>query len=125
MSISDLDQTTKPSSRRGWRLLAIGLLLGSAVIGLEMQHGVQAQTTDLPSHRERPLSESQPLSPSPEVTSSIGTVVVAKTRPEPRRTNPMPSRERIILIGLLGLCFAVMAFGGYRLWRRSVNELLR
>ncbi len=64
MSISDLDQTTKPSSRRGWRLLAIGLLLGSAVIGLEMQHGVQAQT-DLPSHRERPLSESQPLSPVP------------------------------------------------------------
>ncbi|UJW74267.1 hypothetical protein [Rhizobium sp. SL42] len=33
--------------------------------------------------------------------------------------------ERRVLIGLLFLCFAVMAIGGYGLWRRSFKDLIQ
>jgi hypothetical protein len=65
------------------------------------------------------------LPPSAEVTSSIGTLASPKTTTQPARTSTIPARERITLIGLLALCFGAMAFGGFRLWRRSVDDLIR
>ena len=70
-------------------------------------------------------TDTLPLPPSREVTSSIGMVTnpafLAKRSPA---TSTLPSPERKVLMLLLGLCFIVMAVGGYALWRRSIEDLV-
>jgi hypothetical protein len=65
------------------------------------------------------------LPPNREVTSSIGMVTnPAFLTKRSAETSTIPSPERKVLMLLLGLCFIVMAVGGYALWRRSIEDLV-
>lgn len=126
MPISDLDQDSRPRSRRRGGLCATAFVLGLALISLEMpQAGARAELAAPSSQGEHSESGRPALPPSAEVTSSIGTLAAPKTATQPSRTSTIPARERITLISLLALCFGVMAFGGFRLWRRSLDDLSR
>jgi hypothetical protein len=122
MSVSDLDQEWKPRPRFGRALWAAAMLLGLALISLETPtvaaHAPPAASS-LPAEMAR--SETPALPPSTEITSSIGTLAAQQRA----QASAIPVPERIILIGLLAVCFGVMAFGGFRLWRRSVDDLIR
>jgi hypothetical protein len=87
--------------------------------------GARAELAVPSSQAEQSQTGRTVLPPSAEVTSSIGTLASPKTATQPSRTSNIPAAERITLISLLALCFGAMAYGGFRLWRRSVDDLIR
>lgn len=125
MPLQDLD--ARPPSRASRFRLRMGivaaLLIGTASVGIANPQTVPrepvAGTTQETAH-------SAPLPASREVTSSISlmTTPALNARHSPG-TSSLPTPERKVLILLLGLCFVVMAFGGYGLWRRSVEDLVQ
>jgi hypothetical protein len=126
MPISDIDQDCRPRSRRRGGLCATAIVLGVALISLEMpEAGARAELAVPSSQAEHSQGGRTVLPPSAEVTSSIGILASPKTATQPSRTSNIPARERITLISLLALCFGAMAYGGFRLWRRSVDDLIR
>ncbi|KQW28952.1 hypothetical protein ASE36_10750 [Rhizobium sp. Root274] len=103
--------------------IVAALLIGTASVGIANPQMVPrepvASTTEDTAH-------SAPLPPSREVTSSIGLMTTpALNARHTLGTSSLPTPERKVLILLLGLCFVVMAFGGYGLWRRSLEDLVQ
>ena len=122
MSVSDFDQDWKPRPRSGRGLRTTAMLLGLTLISLQTQTvSAQTRTAATSSQAEMARGEPPALPPSTETTSSIGTL----TAQQPTQTSAIPVPERVTLIGLLAVCFGVMAFGGFRLWRRSLDDLIR
>ena len=73
-----------------------------------------------------PIASNQPVAPlaAPLVSPSDKTDG-EKTGSIGGHSSSLISEERRVLIGLLFLCFAVMAVGGYGLWRRSFRDLIQ
>lgn len=103
--------------RRVAAVWAIALVLATSGLNIGLRLSEAQAEMAAPSS----TTVSTPLPPSREITSSIG----AMTSHNPGKQGDIPSGERKVLIVLLALCFAVMAFAGGRLLRHGLADLLR
>ncbi|WP_133253011.1 hypothetical protein [Rhizobium wuzhouense] len=126
MSVSDLDQERRPRHRWTSGIPAVAIVVAVTLASLQApSFAARAEPAITASQGKMSRGDQPALPPSREITSSIGALAAPKTPPHPVQTSTLPRDERITLISLLALCFGVMAFGGFRLWRRSVDDLMR
>jgi hypothetical protein len=123
MPLQDLDAMpqSRPLRRRSRIWIVATLFIGTAT-------AVIANPQPAPQGPAPIVAQGPTHSPPPsgEVTSSIGMMTApANTVRQGLANSTIPTPERKILILLLGLCFLVMVFGGYGLWRRGVEDMVR
>lgn len=130
----ELEALTPPSRLNrslGWLAAASGLALALFLVGTpgaatQQVTGTASQALAAPAARQD--FAVQEADADRVTTGSIVPAVpvrVVQVSAESARNLPLPQSERHLLIVLLFACFAVMATGGFALWRRGWSDLVR
>lgn len=130
----ELEALTPPSRLNrslGWLAAASGLALALFLVGTPgaaTQQATETASQAVAAPAARQDFAAQEADADRVTTGSIvpaASVRVVQVSAESARNLPLPQSERHLLIVLLFACFAVMATGGFALWKRGWNDVVR
>lgn len=120
-------QAIRPSSRRSRPLAWLAATSGIALVllALTSTHVTSAANDKAPVVTAQVSTAVSDGITTSSISPSISPMRQAAANVDRHEATPIPQSERHILILLIFACFTVMAAGGFALWRRGWQEVLR